>query len=118
VQLCSKLWLLSILNEQRNFATPSSLQVETLSHFLKKRPQFHHARIVVHNKVLQELYQRLQKQVTSDWRLLEESPMSRTGLSIALVPTTLVQEAGREVMCHVCEAGRDEFSPGWLEREK
>jgi hypothetical protein len=51
----------------------------------------------VHNRVRQELYQRLEKHATSDWRLLEESPMSRTGLSHAPVPTTLVQEAGREV---------------------
>jgi hypothetical protein len=41
-------------------------QVETLSHFLKICPRFHHARIVVHNKVLHQLYQQLQKQVTSD----------------------------------------------------
>jgi hypothetical protein len=51
----------------------------------------------VHNRVRQEPYQRLKKQVTSDLRLLEESPMSRTGLRLALVPNTLVQEAGREV---------------------
>jgi hypothetical protein len=30
--------------------------------------------------------------VTSNWRLLEEPPKSRTGLSLALVPTTLVQD--------------------------
>jgi hypothetical protein len=51
----------------------------------------------MHNRVRQELYQRLKKQVTSDWRLLEESPMSRTAPRLALVPTTLVQEAGRAV---------------------
>jgi hypothetical protein len=61
---------------------------------------------VVHNKVRQELYQRLQKHVTSDWRLLEESPMSRTGLSLALVPTTLVQEAGLEVTDSDIQAGQ------------
>ena len=60
----------------------------------------------MHNRVRQERYQRLKKQVTSDWKLLEESPMSRTGLSLALVPTTLVQEAGLEVTDSDIQAGQ------------
>jgi hypothetical protein len=85
-------------------------QVETLSHFVNICPQFHHARIVVHNRVRQELYQRLKKQVTSDWRLLEESPMSRAGLSLAQTPTTLVQEAGLEVTDSDIQAGQISLS--------
>jgi hypothetical protein len=52
----------------------------------------------------------LKKQVTSDWRLLEESSMSRTGLCLALVPTTLVQEAGLEVTDSEIQAGQMSFS--------
>ena len=81
-------------------------QVETLSHFLKICPRFHHARTAVHNKVRQELYQRLKKHAASDWRLLEESPMSRTGLRLAPVPTTLVQETGRTVTDSDIQAGQ------------
>jgi hypothetical protein len=64
----------------------------------------------VHNRVRQEPYQRLKKQVTSDLRLLEESPMSRTGLHLALVPTTLVQEAGLEVKDSDIQAGQMSLS--------
>jgi hypothetical protein len=60
----------------------------------------------VHNRVRQERYQRLKKQVTSDWRLLEESLMCRTGFCLAPVPTTLVQEAGREVTDSDMQAGQ------------
>ena len=85
-------------------------QVETLSHFLKICPRFHHARTAVHNKVRQELYQRLKKHTASDWRLLEESPMSRTGLRLAQVPTTLVRETGRTITDSDIQAGQMSLS--------
>ena len=44
--------------------------------------------------------------MTSVWRLLEESSLSRTGLCLALVPTTLVQEAGLEVTDSDIQAGQ------------
>jgi hypothetical protein len=73
-------------------------------------PRFHHARTAVHNRVRQELYQRLKKYATSDWRLLEESPMSRTGLLLAPVPTTLVQETGHAVKGSDIQAGQMSLS--------
>jgi hypothetical protein len=79
-----------------------------ISHFLKICPRFHHVKTAVNNKMGQELFhwQRLKKQVTSDWRLLEESPMSRTGLRLATVPATLVHEAGRAVADADIQAGQ------------
>jgi hypothetical protein len=110
---CSKLW---VAVNTRQVKTLSHFHFRnicprTLSHFhfLKICPRFHHARIVVHKRVRQELCQRLQKQVTSNWRLLEESPMSRTGLSLAPVPTTLVQKAG-EVVYSDIQAGQMSIS--------
>jgi hypothetical protein len=55
-------------------------------------------------------FQRLKKQVTSNWRLLEESPMSRTGLCLAPVPITLLQEAGKEVADPDIQAGQMSLS--------
>ena len=72
-------------------------QLESLTHFLKLCPRFHHARTAVHNKVRRALYQILQRHISTDWDLMEETPLSQTQLHLNSVPSAIVQQAGRPV---------------------
>ena len=66
---------------------------ETISHFLKVCPKFHHARTAAHNRV----FKLLQRHASTHWNLVEETPMYVTGLRLQDVPTVEVQQAGRAV---------------------
>ena len=66
---------------------------ETISHFLKVCPTFHHARTAAHNRVRQALFMLLQKHALADWKLVEETPEYLTGLRLQEVPTAEVQQA-------------------------
>ena len=81
-------------------------QKETLSHFLKICPKFHHARTAVHNRVRQALFQMLKRYASSDWRLMEETPLSRTSLRLKAVATALVQQTGRAVKDSEIQTGQ------------
>jgi hypothetical protein len=83
----------------------NNCQKETLSHFLKICPKFHHARTVVHNKVRQASYQVLQRHISTDWDLMEETPLSQTQLHLKSVPSAIVQQAGRPLKDSDIQAG-------------
>ena len=70
---------------------------ETISHFLKVCPKFHHARTAAHNRVRHALFKLLQRHASTHWNLVEETPMYLTGLRLQDVPTVEVQQAGRAV---------------------
>ena len=81
---------------------------ETLTHFLKCCPKFHHARTLMHNRVCQVLKGLLEKHLPSDWKLYVETPIGRVGLSLLPVPTETVRQAGREISTlePSCQLGR------------
>ena len=72
-------------------------QKESLSHFLSTCPKFHHARTAAHNQVCKVLAASLQKHLAAHWSLHRETPLSKTGLVLELVPTSIVLQSGRQV---------------------
>jgi hypothetical protein len=81
-------------------------QVESMSHFLKVCPKFHHARTTVHNRVRHAFFQMLKKHASRDWELREETPLSLSTLRLKTVPTVQVQQAGRADKDSDNQAGR------------
>ena len=53
---------------------------ETLLHFACTCPQFREARTAAHNRVRHRLYSSLTTLLSKSWTILEETPMSQTGL--------------------------------------
>jgi len=58
---------------------------ETLLHFACTCPQFREARTAAHNRVRHRLYTSLTALLSKSWTILEETPMSQTGLHLDLV---------------------------------
>ena len=79
---------------------------ETISHFLKVCPKFHHARTAAHNRVRHALFKLLQIHASTHWNLVEETPMYLTGLRLQDVPTVEVQQAGRAVQDSQIQGGQ------------
>ena len=78
---------------------------ETLTHFLKVCPKFHHARSAAHNQVREVLFRALKTHAATHWRILQETPLHRTGLDLHKVPTAMAQLAGRIVSDHEIALG-------------
>ena len=72
-------------------------QKESLSHFLSACPKFHHARTEAHNQICKVLAASLQKHFAAHWSPHSETPLSKTGLVLELVPTARVLRSGRQV---------------------
>ena len=68
---------------------------ETLLHFACTCPQFREARTAAHNRVLHRLYTSLTALLSKSWTILEETPMSQTGLHLDHVPASCMLAAGR-----------------------
>ena len=70
---------------------------ETIYHFLKVCPKFHHVRTEAHNRVRQALFKLLKRHASIDRKLAGETPMFLTDLCLNEVPRALVQQARRAV---------------------
>ena len=68
---------------------------ETLLHFACTCPQFREARTAAHNRVRHRLYTSLSTLLPRSWTILEETPLSQTGLHLDLVPAHCMLAAGR-----------------------
>jgi len=68
---------------------------ETLLHFACTCPQFREARTAAHNRVRHRLYTSLTALLSKSWTILEETPMSQTGLHLDLVAASCMLAAGR-----------------------
>ena len=79
---------------------------ETICHFLKVCPTFHHARTAAHNRVRQVLFKLLQKHALADWKFVVETPIYLTGLRLQEVPTAKVQKAGQAVQDSQIQGGQ------------
>ena len=77
---------------------------ETLLHFACTCPQFHEARTAAHNRVRHRLYTSITTILSKSWTILEETPMSQTGLHLDLVPASCMLAAGRPL-----PAGHDDM---------
>jgi len=56
------------------------------------------------------LFLKLQKYTSSDWRIMEETPLSQTNLRLQPVAIALVQQAGREVKDSETQTGQIHIS--------
>ena len=70
---------------------------ETLLHFMCTCPQFHDARTAAHNRVRHQLHTSLTTLLSKSWTILEETPMSQTGLHLDPVPASCMLAAGRSL---------------------
>ena len=60
-------------------------------------PKFQHARTAAHNQVCKVIAASLQKHLAAHWSLHSETPLSKTGLILELVPAAIVLQSGRLV---------------------
>ena len=68
---------------------------ETLTHFACICPQFREARTAAHNQVRKTICTFLTRLMSKQWKIYEETPMSKTGLRLELVPAACMEAAGR-----------------------
>lgn len=65
---------------------------ETLTHFLKVCRKFHHARTAAHNRVRQALFNSMKQHLAREWRIFEETSISKTGVRLQPVPTEIIRQ--------------------------
>ena len=68
-------------------------ELETLTHFACVCPQFREARTEAHNQLRTVLASHLRRALPTDWQLLEETPLAKSGLRMAQFVATEVQSA-------------------------
>ena len=68
-------------------------ELETLTHFACVCPQFREARTEAHNQLRTVLVSHLRRALPTDWQLLEETPLAKSGLRMAQFVATEVQSA-------------------------